>query len=49
MCCFQELADFEKMPDEPKIDANGQYILKVLNMQLTAKLVGMKVVNYNFS
>jgi hypothetical protein len=28
MRCFQELADFEKLPDEPKIDENGQYNLR---------------------
>jgi hypothetical protein len=49
MCCFQELADFEKMPDGPKIDAYGQYHLRVLNIHLTAKHVTMEVVNYNFS
>jgi hypothetical protein len=39
MRCLQELADFEKMPDEPKIYADGQYNLGVLNMHLTAKLL----------
>jgi hypothetical protein len=32
MCYFQELADFEKMPGEPKIDEDGQYNLTTLEI-----------------
>jgi hypothetical protein len=38
MCCFQELAEFEKMPDEAKIDANGQYNLRIFKTHVDCKM-----------
>lgn len=38
MCYLQELADFEKMPDEPKIDADGQYNMKILKINIDCKI-----------